>query len=332
MHTIGWRMQSKLPLLTRGISDLLGLSTPLTVVLIIVVPVLIIGSTVLLIFYYLKSRPPRRTHNRDASKSSQFSTSTDIDQEIGLTRTPFRPGTAGTETSMKTVLPKQNDMQMVSGFDNGAGSESFDVKQYEPEQTKQHIFPPSPSAINLAAYDPRPLPMSAPLDLRSSLDRSTAFSHTKRANPGLPFPQPPARCSPTLLQPTYRRGQSSPRHSPSPRQLSIFPPKHSIICSIPSPATYASSPSPPLLSPISPLHSPNLPPVPRPRMRQHVRHPSIERNSNMPIAPNLISGVLPVSRDVLPTLSEGRMTPEREDYGSGQVDTFGRKPKQRLGV
>jgi hypothetical protein len=306
-------MRSSAILLPRGIGDVFGLSTSLTIVLLIVVPVLIVTSTGLLIFYYIKSRR-RAAHTRNASKSSNLTTSTDTDQEIGLTHptssfrpgtggSQFRPGTGGSQSTIR-AMPIAHDRRVVAGHVKGAGSEVFDIHQYESERANQRNrdmvlpSPPASPVFNSSSRDNRPLPPSfSPLDMISRTD----YNRSKFTPAEVSFPTPPTRVSPTPM----RGPAGRPGHTNSPRSLSVFPPiayRNSMQSS-----THGSSPSPPLLTPISSLHSPKLPP---PRPRNHVRHPSIG-NSNMPIAPILISDTS-LSKGGLPTLDEGYSTPDSE--------------------
>jgi hypothetical protein len=329
------RMRTISHLLVRAFGDALGMPTYLTIVVLIVVPVLVIGSSALLIFYWVKARQRRRraSHNRGISKSSY--NSMEGEQELGLTGASYHPGTSGSQRS-RFVGANEKDRRVVAGHVKGAGSEVFDVDQWESErasQRKRDMVLPSPPASPIfrpvtrddhshpqALYPPVNQPIDLDHDFNQPEFRASELSFlnlSKSSGRYVPLELPPP-----IHQPN-RPSHSPVRHTPSPRSLSIFPPKHIFHNSTPqSPSTYASSEAPTLLTPLSPHPSPKLPPVPRARMHRHVRHPSIDRNSNMPIAPILISNIVTPSRSVLPTLNE-RGTPDyNEDYYSGDLNNW----------
>lgn len=314
-------MSSKAFLAVRNIGDSVGLPTSLAYVLLIGVPILVIGSTGLLCFYYMKARSSKRERNRFLSKSSQNS-AFDGDQEMALTSVgaTFRPPTAmSSEHSFGFVGPTDKiERRVVAGHVKGAGSEVFDVQQYENERANQRsrdMILPSPTTISIrpktAPNDGRPqnaYPLfERPMDynrlvnppqlnhytsneVNRPLNQNRSKAHRRSASLGKPPPIRPSR----------------PTHSPagSVRSLSVFPHRHCLLNSPtvsqhshPSPSL---TPSPPLLSPLA-YNSRSPPPPPPVRSPQHVRHPSIDRNSLMPIAPILFPSE---KSNPLPTVDE----------------------------
>jgi hypothetical protein len=314
-------MRSYTKLHTRDLSDLFGLPASLTIVLIVVVPILVISSTGLLIFYYVRSRRRRLSHSRNGSKSSQSTTSLNHDQELGLTAVPYRPGTAGSQqSSIRFASINEKNRRVVAGHVKGAGSEVFDVHQYESEradQRKRDMVLPSPPAsptrdtsILNNLFQPDMSVLNQPRDRYSQADFERRSKSAKDVSSPRSPPKPTPRYPP-LQKPPPIRVPARTNSPVSPRSLSIFPPKHCLRnSSAQSPSTwYSTTPSPSLVTPVSSDHSFKLPPVPQPRI--HRRHPSIDRNSAMPIAPILIPDIAP-SRHVLPTLEEGHNTPDHE--------------------
>jgi hypothetical protein len=332
---------------TRSIGDVVGLPTSLAYVLLIVVPILVIGSTLILCFYYIKARSANRERNRASSKSSQATASTDGEAEMALTAigATFRPPTStGSEQSFGFIAPTdKSDRRVVAGHVKGSGSEVFDVQQYETERANQRsrdMILPSPTAPTrprLPSPSTHPIrPGTAPgygrpQNTYGEFERPMDYNGSNMHNP-------PAQFNPYLAsesnQPEYpnqsrsklhRRSNSlgkpppirppRPAHSPtsSVRSLSVFPHRHVLPNSptmsqrgynSPPPTT----PSPPLLSPLSYTSRPQ--PLARPQ--QHVRHPSVDRNSFMPIAPILLPTAYetPSSGTVLAPVDERATSPQ----------------------
>lgn len=304
-------MSSKAFLVARGIGKAIGLSTTLAIVLLIVVPVLVVASTLLLCFYYCKSRSSKRERNRSASKSSKNTAFTDDEQEMALNAlgSTFRPPTSsGPQQSVGFVGPM--DRRGVAGHVKGAGSEVFDIHQYEMERANQRsrdLLLPSPTSPIRPRTAPttgrqqHPFPEFGSIDYNRPVNyESPGFNSYMNESSRNDYPNQAAR-----LQ-KHRRSNSlgrpppirppRPTHSPagSVRSLSIFPHKH-ILPNSPgiSTPTYQQghtspslTPSPPLLTPLQ--YGSRFPPTVAPP-KPHVRHPSIDRNSLMPIAPILIS-------------------------------------------
>ena len=320
----------------RDISSVVGLPTGLAILLLVGVPILIIASTGLLCFYFMKARAARRARNRSPSKSSQKSSSTDSDQEMALTdlSATFRPQTANTqEHSFGFVAPMdRTDRKVVAGHVKGAGSEVYDVEQYEVERARQRsrdmVLPSPTSPVRPRTAPTRDRPQqpypefNPPYEYRGATipDRSyPAPSNRPRSNSlGRPCPIRPPR----------------PTHSPggSVRSLSIFPSNHRLNAMGPSPSpshmvsTFnhtntpsRPTPSPPLLTPSSyGLRSPPRPP--HHSQQQHVRHPSMDRNSFMPIAPILLPSDVAQPKNMLPTVNERSVS--AQGYNGGYEGNY----------
>jgi|SRR5277367_2974113 len=312
-------------LAARSISSVVGLPTGLGIVLLVGVPILIIASTGLLCFYFVKAKAARRARNRSASKSSQKSSLTDGDQEMALTdmNATFRPLTANAQQqSYRFVAPMDRmERRVVAGHVKGAGSEVYDVEQYETERARQRsrdMVLPSPTS-------PPARPRTAPTSNRPKQpypEFNPPYEYRGRTGPEPSYPAGLNRHSrsSSLGRPAPIR-PPRPTHSPggSVRSLSIFPSNHRLNAmgsSTPSPSYLTSptfhnsntpppsTPSPPLLSPLPyGLRSPPRPTHP-PQQKQHARHPSMDRNSLMPIAPMLLPVDATQSKNVLPTVDE----------------------------
>ena len=331
-------------LAARSISSVVGLSTGLSILLLVGVPILIIASTGLLCFYFVRARAARRARNRSASKSSQKSSLMDGDQEMALTdmKATFRPLTANAQQqSHRVVAPTDMiERRVVAGHVKGAGSEVYDVEQYEAERVRQRsrdMVLPSPTG-------PPIRPRTAPTSNRpqqSYPEFNPPYEYRGRTGPEPPYPAALAALnrhsrSSSLGRPAPIR-PPRPTHSPggSIRSLSIFPSNHRLNAmgsATPSPSHLTSptfhnsntspppSPSPPLLSPLPyGLRSPPRPTHP-PQQKQHSRHPSMDRNSLMPIAPILLPVDAKQPKHVLPTVEE-RSTSAQE-YNGGYEGNY----------
>lgn len=254
----------------------------------------------------MKARSTKR--ERSASKSSQ---STDGDQEMALTSVgaTFRPPTAtSSQQSYGFVGPTDKlDRRVVAGHIKGAGSEVFDVQQYETEHANQRsrdMILPSPTS---SPVRPKTAPNNGrPQNTFSDFGRSMDYSRPVNYNSPQNFnPYTSNEATQPMVQnrsfgsKMHRRSASlgkpppirppRPTHSPagSVRSLSVFPHRHCLpnspTLSQHSHTSPSLTPSPPLLSPM-PYATRPPPPV---RQQPHVRHPSIDRNSLMPIAPIL---------------------------------------------
>jgi len=311
-------------LAARSISSVVGLPTGLAILLLVGVPILIVLSTGLLCYYFLKARTARRARDRSASKSSQKSSLTDSDQEMALTdmNATFRPLTANTQNRSYGFVAPMDKMnrRVVAGHVKGAGSEVYDVEQYEAERARQRsrdMVLPSPTTTHHVR------PKTAPTSQRPQ-QSYPEFNHPHEYHGGAV----PERSYPAGLN---RHSRSSslgrpapirpprPTHSPggSVRSLSIFPSNHRLNATGPSTPTLPSNssafnhnntpppqtPSPPLLSPL-PYGVRSPPRPPHPSHPQHVRHPSIDRNSLMPIAPILLLADSHQPKNILPTVEE----------------------------
>ena len=316
-------MPSKVFLAARSIGEAVGLPTTLAIVLLIVVPILVIGSTFILCIYFFKARSSKRERTRSASKSSQNTASTEDDQEMALNAlgSTFRPPTStSSQHSIGFVAPM--DRRVIAGHVKGAGSEVFDVHQYETERANQRsrdMILPSPTTSPIRPRTAptngrqeqtfpefKPIDYNRPVNYESPGFNPYVNESNQRDHPNQSARLQKHRRSNSLGKPAPIR-PPRPTHSPagSVRSLSIFPHRH-ILPNSPGLSTPTSqlghtspslSPSPPLLSPL-PYGSRSPPPSTRPR--QHVRHPSVDRNSFMPIAPILIPDLPPV----LPSVDE----------------------------
>lgn len=308
-------------LAARSISSVVGLPTGLAILLLVGAPILIIISTALLCYYCMKARAARRARNRSASKSSQKSSLTDRDQEMALTNmnATFRPLTANTQQQPHGfVAPTdKTNRRVVAGHVKGTGSEVYDVEQYEAERARQwsrDMTLPSPTTNPIR-------PRTAPTGHRPQ----QSYPEFNPPTDHLPDPSYPLNRhsrSNSLGRPAPIR-PPRPTHSPagSVRSLSIFPSNHRLNGMGPSspPSHLASptfnydntppsqTPSPPLLSPLpyglrTPPRTP--PRTLHPSHPQHVRHPSIDRNSGMPVAPILLPTDARQTKNILPTVEE----------------------------
>ena len=317
-------MSPNASLVARSLGEAVGLRPTIAIVALIVVPTLVIGSTLLLCFYFFKARSSKRKRNRSASKSSLDTTSTDGDQEMALNAMgqTYRPPIPAPQQSTGFVGPM--DRQVVAGHVKGAGSEVFDVHQYETERAKQRtrdmILPSpvtSPIRPRTAPDNSRPQNPFAdfqPIDYNrpTNYESSTFNTYTNGSNqPDNNYQSPRLKTRPrsnSLGKPPPIR-PPRPTHSPagSVRSLSVFPHKHCLPNSPGISTTYqhghtspSHTPSPPLLTPPS-LGSRSPPPARPPR---HDRHPSIDRNSLMPIAPILMPDYRGGSNNALFPVSE----------------------------
>lgn len=369
-------MSPRTSLLARDFGSVVGLSTPLAIVLLIVVPALVTISTILLLIYYLRLRASKRdpslsrnaklTAERDQLEMALTSAeasfhpltsrpytagSTVRPTTSGSTRPPTsgsgRPPTSGslppmegfvtsTESSAKRVDPR-NDRRVVAGHVKGAGSEVYDIQQYEKERARQQardLILPSPTTTSPVrpktapgnsssrshfGYDEHPVnvPLS-PLDYSRALTYEPSKSPLFSTSPTLTTSPSPTKLntikahhrSSSLGRPS--RPHQRPTHSPAPSILSVFPPKHVPRASITSPISNSSlttpTPSPPL-----------LPPAPQPPPKsKHSRHPSVDRNSLMPIAPiilppeHLLPKLLEEQRVSSPIPEDGRSYLKRD--------------------
>jgi len=139
------------------------------------------------------------------------------------------------------------------------------------------IFPPKHNFPNTPSHSP------------------TATTHSTTQSP------PPGHTSPPILSPNpYQQGhQSPPLQSPTSNYAPSPPVQSPTTFSQRNISPSALTPSPPLLSPI-PTH--RSPPKPPPH-KKHGRHPSIDRNSLMPIAPILLPPE-PAPRTILSAVEE----------------------------
>ena len=227
----------------------------------------------------------------------------------------FRPPTStGSQQSIGFVGPM--DRRVVAGHVKGAGSEVFDVHQYEKERANQRsrdLILPSPT---ISPIRPRTAPTSGrqqqPFPEFKSIDYNRPVNYespgfnpyinesNQRDHPNQSARLQKHRRSNSLGKPAPIR-PPRPTHSPagSVRSLSVFPHRH-VLPNSPglSTPTYQQSHTSPSLTPSPPLLSPlpygSRPPPSAARPQQHARHPSVDRNSLMPIAPILIPDLPPV--------------------------------------
>jgi len=318
-------------ILARDIGETLGLPTYLALILLIGVPVLVVSSTIVLLYYYIKSRRNKRERNRSLSKSSQLTASTAPDPEMGVVE---RNVLRHPESAYQPPQPRNNwdySRQQPPPTENRSHEDALfgtDPGEHRPApRSKELEFPAPPDTI--------PRPRTAPNQDRNLLRHQGDYNRNLPAN-YRPTPTPPlSGRSPsaasdsiyTAPRSTHRRSRSlnklvrapRPTHSPSGsvRSLSIFPPRHvAHSAQSPTPSQGLTSPgpmtpSPPLLSPLGTPHSPTS--YTDPGHRRHRRHPSIERNSNMPIAPIIIpTDPIFDNHSVLPVVEERNSYVENE--------------------
>lgn len=318
-------------------SQILGLPTSLALVILIAGPILVLGSTGVLIYYFVKSRRTRRERNRALSKSSQNTVSSGNDPEIAMTEQQFfqYSNVRAPQPQAGYGMPSQAHLEQYVNVPPPTQHDEFDRGQFERprvQQEKELQFPTPPDTVprprtapNHGRYSPpehqsnygqnmppnfNP-PVSPPRARSPSSSSDTAYSSTRAAQ----------RQSRSLNKPV--RPPHRPTHSPagSVRSLSIFPPRHvpnQHPAQSPTPSQQGTAspgpltPSPPLLSPLPVPLSPSSYSDPG-GVRRHYRHPSIDRNSNMPIAP-IIFPMGPIAQDhaVLPVLEEQNGFTEHE--------------------
>lgn len=251
----------------------------------------------------------------------------------------YRPATAGSHQLTPFVPPEEKMARRIDGHEKNLPSETSSLGQYPPavftpQRPPKDIplpLPPSTPVRSPSPVRPRTAPNTGekqypPVDFH----QSNGYGHRSPSPPDafryndLPSPTRSDTSNVTLPRPHKRsssmgkpiRSAHRPTHSPagSIRSLSIFPPKHpphhpSMRSPAPSqlPYGFPLTPSPPLLSPLPQFSS-----SPPPRTPQHSRHPSVDRNSAMPIAPI----ILPTesSMQSLPTVQEQRYS---QDYDAG---------------
>jgi len=307
--------------------DILGLPAPVALAIFIGVPVLVLGSTGILLFYCLKARAAKRRAlaARSDSKASHHTIETDHEMGVNsIQSVQYASSTAGSNrisfnNHLESHIPNEYDRQLFAAQVFGPrppypSPPSYNSRAASPNSDKRVI----PSPIAIPPQRPKTAPTSplngafngGPLNvnLRNYGNRAPLTEVRPLNEPDAP-PRAFRRRSKSLEKPPpIQINPNRPTHSPtgSVRSLSVFPHRHVHPASPSLSPTYqgaapppnSASPSPPPVSPISNLSSwrtpgtalpPPPPPPPSTRpVNIHVRHPSMDRNSLMPIAPILI--------------------------------------------
>jgi hypothetical protein len=312
-------------LVKRDVGELLGLPTAVALAIFIGVPVLILGSTGILLFYCLKARAAKRRARvaRPVSKTSHHTIETDQEMGVNSIRSvQYGSSTSGSNrlsfhNHLQSHVPNEYDRQLFATQVFGPRPPyppppSYRSEGASPNPERRGI----PSPIAIPPQRPKTAPTSplngafnggpVNVNLRSYGNRGPLTPLAEVRNPNEPEAPPRAfrRRSKSLDKPPpIQINSSRPTHSPSGsvRSLSVFPHRHVYPPSPGLSPTYqgsaspphGASPSPPPVSPPSRRTPPSgLPPPPPPppstRPNIHVRHPSMDRNSLMPIAPILI--------------------------------------------